>query len=133
MTYACDSSVLVPLLSPWHPHHSAALARAHEISAIPAHALLETFSVLTRLPPPYTTPSEEAAAVIAAVPWQVVALSAVQQAALPKRLAAHRISGGAVFDGLIGATAAHHALTLLTRDNRAERTYRALGVGFELV
>ena len=109
------------------------LARSPEISAVPIHVLLETFSVLTRLPPPYTTPPREAAAVIAAVSWPAVALSADQQAALPGRLAAHGIGGGAVFDGLIGATAAQHGLTLLTRDARAERTYPALGVEVAIV
>lgn len=43
------------------------------------------------------------------------------------------IDGGAVFDGLVGATAREHGLTLVTRDRRAERTHRALGVTCQML
>jgi len=38
-----------------------------------------------------------------------------------------------VYDGLIGACARHHGLTLVTDDRRAEETYRALAVQYCLV
>ena len=43
------------------------------------------------------------------------------------------ISGGATYDGLIALTALEHDLRLLSRDARAARAYRALGVDFRLL
>ena len=43
------------------------------------------------------------------------------------------IAGGAVYDALIGATAAHHNLTLLTRDRRARWTYDAIGARYSVI
>lgn len=133
MTCACDTSILIPLIAPWHPDRGAVLKRAADISAIPVHALLECFSVLTRLPPPHTTPVAAAAAVLEALPFQPIALSATQQRELIAACAAHRISGGAVYDALVGMTAASNDLPLLTRDARARRTYDALKIEYELV
>jgi predicted nucleic acid-binding protein len=45
----------------------------------------------------------------------------------------HNILGGAVFDALIAATAMEHDMCLITRDERAARTYEALGVEYELL
>lgn len=133
MTYACDTSILIPLLSPWHPAHSEATAHIAQISGVPVHALLETYSVLTRLPLPYTTPARDAAAVIASLPWPSLALPQDEHVRLPVRAAQHDIKGGAVYDGLIAATAAHHCLPLMTRDSRAQRTYRAFGLEVALL
>lgn len=61
--FALDTSVLVPLLSEWHDNHLAALRevnarRARGQTAIaPVHAVLECFSVLTRLPAPLRAPA----------------------------------------------------------------------------
>ncbi len=38
------------------------------------------------------------------------------------------IAGGSVYDALVGMVAAHHGLTLASRDERASATYRRLGV-----
>lgn len=38
------------------------------------------------------------------------------------------LRGGALYDALIAATAAHHGLRLLSADRRARPTYGALGV-----
>jgi predicted nucleic acid-binding protein len=38
------------------------------------------------------------------------------------------IRGGALYDALIAATAAHHAHRLLSADRRAATTYAALGL-----
>jgi hypothetical protein len=43
-------------------------------------------------------------------------------------------TGGAVYNGLVGVTAAaHHGHRLLTRDRRAHTTYDVLGVASVLV
>jgi hypothetical protein len=53
----------------------------------------------------------------------------------PLRAELHAIgvAGGAVYDGLVGACAREHALTIATRDRRALETYRALDVRVELL
>jgi predicted nucleic acid-binding protein len=43
------------------------------------------------------------------------------------------ITGGAVYDALIAATAHHARATLLTRDSRATAIYEKLGISYELV
>jgi predicted nucleic acid-binding protein len=43
------------------------------------------------------------------------------------------ITGGAVYDALVGATAIEHGLPLATLDRRALATYRALGVELRLI
>ncbi len=43
------------------------------------------------------------------------------------------LAGGALYDGLVGAAARQHKLPLITCDRRAEPTYRALGVTYELL
>ncbi|HET8928062.1 MAG TPA: PIN domain-containing protein [Microbacterium sp.] len=133
MTLACDTSILIPLVAPWHPDRDTVLTHTAAISSVPAHALLECFSVLTRLPPPHRAPPAAAAAVLAALSMAPIALAAHQQRELIIDCAAIGISGGAVYDALIGATAAAHGLMLLTRDARARRTYDALGIEYRTV
>ena len=54
--FGLDTSCLIALLFNWHQSHSPTLAeyetrrRRKEVPVIPAHALLESFSVMTRLP-----------------------------------------------------------------------------------
>ena len=43
------------------------------------------------------------------------------------------VVGGAVYDGLVGIAADNAGRILLTRDERAERTYRRLKVEYEPV
>lgn len=43
------------------------------------------------------------------------------------------IVGGSVYDALVGQAASTHRRILLTRDRRAERTYRALDVQCQFV
>jgi predicted nucleic acid-binding protein len=60
-------------------------------------------------------------------------LGADDAAALFRRLAELGITGGSVFDALVGAAAVAHGLPLATRDTRALDVYRALDVELELV
>lgn len=43
------------------------------------------------------------------------------------------VDGGAVYDALVGLTAAEAGRVLLTRDVRAARTYHRLGIDYELM
>ena len=94
----------------------------------------ETYSVLTRLPAPLRLDARSAAAIVnTRLPSPHVALEADNYASLLERLAAAHVSGGATYDGLIALTALEHGLELLSLDRRAARTYRALGVDFQLL
>ena len=53
MKIAADTSVLVASFASWHEHHGLAAAAIAKVNAVVAHCLLETFSVLTRLPAPH--------------------------------------------------------------------------------
>jgi predicted nucleic acid-binding protein len=131
---AADTSVVVAALASWHEGHAAASAAVAGGVRLPAHCLLEAYSVLTRLPPPHRLGPQAARDLLGASCTEPpLTLDGDAHAALLERLADAGISGGAAYDALIGITAAHHDALLLTRDDRAVRVYAALGVRFELV
>jgi predicted nucleic acid-binding protein len=131
---AVDSSVTIAAILADDTQHDAAEQALADSSCAIAHVAAETYSVLTRMPPPLRLDPHTAATVIEArLPSERVALDADQQASAIRRLADARISGGATYDGLIALTALEHDLELVSRDQRAARTYRALGVRFRLL
>ena len=131
---AADTSVVVAALASWHEGHEAASAAVAGRVRLPAHCLLEAYSVLTRLPPPHRFEPRVARDLIRArFPDEPLTIDRPAHSALLDRLVDARISGGAAYDALIGMTAAHHDALLLSRDRRATRVYAALGVRFELV
>ena len=132
MTITCDTSVLVPVLASWHAAHEQARAAVADVNAVPAHVLVETYSVLTRLPGAQRLSAETAAAAIEALPWKVLTLSGDGYTSLIPELAERGISGGASHDAVVAATAREHDLTLVSRDPRAQRTYDALGVRYTM-
>ncbi len=130
---ACDTSVLVPALVPWHPDHVATKNALTGVGVVPAHVLIEAFSVLTRLPAPHRVAPADAAAVLQALPLKLVTLPAAKYAALIPHFGDQGIRGGAVYDAVVAATARHHGATLVTRDRRARATYDLVGVTYGLV
>jgi predicted nucleic acid-binding protein len=129
-----DSSIAIPLVVVDHEHHRLArrAVRGRRLG-LAGHAAFETYSVLTRLPPPVRrTPAAAGRLLNASFPATRF-LGADDAAALFRRLAELGISGGSVFDALVGATAVAHGLPLATRDTRALDVYRALDVELELV
>ena len=52
---------------------------------------------------------------------------------LRDRIAGLDVVGGSVYDALVGQASVANRRTLLTRDRRAERTYRALDVEYRLL
>lgn len=131
---AVDTSVVVAGFASWHEGHRAAAAALARRPRIPAHVLIETFSVLTRLPPPHRAPADLVATFLAArFPDNPLALPAREHIALVKASAIAGFAGGAVYDALIAATARHAGATLLTRDHRARAVYERLDVRHEFV
>lgn len=129
-----DTSIAVALTVADHEHHEATFrALGDRRLGLAGHAAFETFSVLTRLPPPARrTPAAVARLLAASFPYNRF-LGAKAAAALLRDLHALGVAGGAVYDALIGATAKEHGLVLATRDQRALETYRALNVRVDLV
>lgn len=50
---AADTSVVVAAFASWHEGHEAALRALRRGVRLPAQVLVESYSVLTRLPPPH--------------------------------------------------------------------------------
>jgi predicted nucleic acid-binding protein len=131
---AADTSVVLPALLADHEAHQAATEALSTCTTTIAHVALETYSVLTRLPPPRRADAATAAATLQArLPPTHVTLDASSYATAPRQLATAGVSGGAAYDGLIALTALKFDVELISRDTRAARTYRALGVRFRLL
>ena len=129
-----DTSVAVALVVADHEHHlrTTAALEGHRLG-LSGHAAFETFSVLTRLPPPARRTPEAVRHLLAAdFPLTRFLSEAAAQAQL-ERLAVLGLSGGSVYDALVAAAAEEHGLTLVTRDRRAMSTYRVLDVDVELL
>jgi len=106
---------MVAAVCSWHERHAAVAAeieqRLHARGrlAIPAHALVEAYAVLTRLPAPHRVAPADAWALLTAnfvEPAEVVALEGQAHAVLLARLAAAGTGGGRTYDALIAEQAA---------------------------
>jgi len=129
-----DTSVAVALVVADHEHHAAtSQALGHRRLGLAGHAAFETFSVLTRLPPPARRPPRIVAQLMAVNFPASRFLSAGAAQALLEAFPGGEIVGGSVYDALVGAAAAEHGFALATRDRRALDTYRALGAEVEFL
>jgi predicted nucleic acid-binding protein len=131
---AIDSSVAIAAFGDWHALHDAAARIVEEEAALPAHALLETYSVLTSFPPPHRAP----AAIVGAwlddrFPLVLPPPGAEEQRELIRRLVQAGRIGGAVYDALVALTAKIAGATLATADRRAIPVYEIVGVEVRLL
>jgi predicted nucleic acid-binding protein len=131
---AVDTSVAVPLLVQTHSAHRAVVAwwRGRDI-ALSGHALVETYSVLTRLPGDIRLTPTDAARLLSARFATPLLLDSADFLRLPDVLAGLGVAGGAVYDAMVALTAAKNGCTLATRDARAKVTYDAIGVAVDVV
>jgi predicted nucleic acid-binding protein len=127
-----DTSVAVALSVADHEAHgSVSRALQGRSLGLAGHAAFETFSVLTRLPPPARRgPATIARLLEVSFPHSRY-LGARATASLLGELGQLGIAGGAVYDALVGACATEHERPLATTDRRAVEVYRALGVRVE--
>lgn len=101
---------------------------------LPAHVVIEAYSVLTRLPsglavaPPLA--AETLARRFSRSPLQ---LSQAQRKRVLPTLAGAGVFGGASYDGLVALEARAHAHGLLTLDERARSVYQRLGAEFTVI
>ncbi|MGY1665678.1 PIN domain-containing protein [Geodermatophilus sp. SYSU D00696] len=130
---AADTSVLVAAFASWHEAHAAA-QEALRGARVVAHSVVETYSVLTRLPPPHRVVPGLAAEFLRQVATAPpLTLPAEEVARLPHLLVGRGISGGAAYDALIAVTAQQHGAELVSLDARAAATYRAVGAAHRLL
>ena len=129
-----DTSTAIALVQPSHPKHAQvrALVRGRALG-LSGHAELETYSVLTRLPPPQRLTSASALRLVRTNFPHTKRLPVSRAAGVLEELVELGIAGGSTYDALVGLTARHHDLTLVSTDARAAATYRSLGVAFTLV
>lgn len=131
---AVDSSLIVAGFASWHESHSQAREVLDEAPAAVGHALLEAYSVLTRLPAPHRAPSVVVRGFLdARFTAAPLVLEAGELRDFVLDLDRLRLSGGAVYDALIGRTAASRSVELVTLDHRALRIYDAVGCDARLL
>jgi predicted nucleic acid-binding protein len=131
---AADSSAAVAAFARWHARHAEARLALGDRPAIVSHAAFETYSSLTRIPPPERAEAGQVRAFLEdwfGDRWLGFSAGALRLALA--RLEELGVSGGATYDGLIAMTAAAEGATLVTLDLRALRTYSLVGVDVELV
>lgn len=126
---AADTSAVVAAFASWHEHHRQAQAALDAGLRVIDHCALETYSVLTRLPPPHRCPGTVVRDFLRlrfAEPFLRLDERAYREflLALPE----HAVAGGSAYDALVAATAAAHAATLVTCDRRAASVYESYGV-----
>ena len=111
---AFDTSVLVAALQSWHEDHERSLAAVADALAdppvvVPHHVLLETYSVLTRLPRPMRLSPDTAVETLRRTlegKSELVGPPPAEGFALLDRLRDRTVTGGAVYDAAIAETAA---------------------------
>jgi predicted nucleic acid-binding protein len=131
---AVDTSVVVAGFASWHEGHADSAAALRRAPKIPAHALIETYSVLTRLPPPHRAqPALVAGFLAKTFGDRPLALPPAEHVRLVELCASLGMAGGSVHDALIAMTVKHARGKLLTRDRRATLTYERLGVAYEWI
>ena len=124
-----DSSVVIAAFAGWNEHHEAAIEALGDARDLVAHVELESYAVLTRLPEPFRAePVLVAEYLHEDYPGKRMVLPEPARRDLVARLAGLSIAGGAVYDAMVAATAAHHGYRLLSCDRRATATYERLGV-----
>ena len=124
-----DSSVVIAAFASWSEKHEAAIEALEDVRDLVAHVELEAYSVLTRLPEPLrAAPGLVAEYLREDFSGARMILAEAERGALVQRLADLSISGGAVYDASVAATADRHGHALLSCDLRAARTYEKLGI-----
>ncbi len=113
MRVLVDTNCLVAAALAQHEHHRATVSdlsrrrAAGQTLVMSAHALLEAFAVLTRLPPPHRLAPGDALTVLDRN-WgdaETMALTATETWRALRDLAAANVGGGRIYDGCIAAGA----------------------------
>jgi predicted nucleic acid-binding protein len=130
-----DSSVTIAAAAPWHTAHEAAVAAlAREQPTLIAHVAFETTAAMSRMPEGHrVAPGIVLEWLERRFPDAWLALPATRARTALRRAVDRGVRGGALYDALVAATAAHHSAVLLTADRRAAPVYSALGVAVDYI
>lgn len=113
----------------WHELNASACTVLDGGAAIPAHALIETYSVLTGFPPPHRAPPGLVDEWLdSRFPTVLAAPGPSEQREVVRVMARSGRGDGAIYDALVGLTAKLHGALLVTADRRAAQTYELIGV-----
>jgi predicted nucleic acid-binding protein len=133
-----DSNCMVAALSAWHDNNVRAIAaiegrlRRGDSMVLAAHSLAETYSVLTRMPPPRRAPPQQALAAIETsfvANRAIVTLDADAYLALLRQAPDDSIMGGRIYDAVFAACArAANVDTILTFNERHFRQFAGAGL-----
>jgi predicted nucleic acid-binding protein len=119
-----DTSVLVAAFASWHEKHESASAAIEGGVRLVEHCALEMYSVLTRLPAPHRAPAALVRDfLVQRFPQPFLRLTPRAYRRFVLGLADNQLSGGAVYDALIAATATAAGADLVTCDRRALPIY----------
>ncbi|MBI4305693.1 MAG: type II toxin-antitoxin system VapC family toxin [Chloroflexi bacterium] len=129
-----DTSVVVAAFARWHERHTDARSALENVTALIGHVAVESFSVLTRMPPPQRVPANLVLRFLRHhFPDPKLALSSDGYDTLLSVATEHAIAGGAIYDALVAMTAKESGATLLTFDERAASVYQVTGVEYRLI
>ena len=129
-----DTSAVVAAFATWHENHDAAREALDTGLRLIEHCALETYSVLTRLPPPHRVQGSLVRDFLAArFPDPLLRLSPRSYREFVLQLPDHGVAGGAAYDALVAATAVANDAELVTCDRRGLPVYEAYGVQIHLL
>ena len=131
-----DTSCMIAALCTWHEHHTRATNEIErrlnqgEVLVVAASALVETYAVLTRLPPPHRlSPADTWTLLGANFTGDAVETASLTTDAYYRLLQSapeRSIAGGSIYDAVILASALTADVDALLTFN--ERQFRALAV-----
>ena len=131
-----DTSVMIAAVCSWHEHHQATVeelarrTRQREEMVAAAPVLIEAYSVLTRLPPPYRLRPADALAVMEGS-WsraEVAALAGTDIWPLLRGLPGPGIAGGSTYDAVVAACARKARVDVILTWNVADFERVAEGI-----
>ena len=131
---AADTSLVVAAFASWHERHEAARQALDSGLHLVEHCALETYSVLTRLPPPHRAAGEVVREFMKArFPSPFLRLSAGAYRDFWSGLPDRGVNGGAAYDALVAATVSYHEAELVSCDRRAAVIYDRYGIRTRLL
>jgi predicted nucleic acid-binding protein len=129
-----DTSAAIALIVEDHDGHAQTLITLKgRRLGLAGHAWFETYSVLTRLPGAQRRSPADALRLLAHNFPATVFLGGRASVQLGAEVAGLGVSGGAVYDALVGAAARQHRMRLVSADTRARQVYDGLGVDLEML
>ncbi len=131
---AADTSVVVAAFASWHEKHELARRALDAGLRLPEHCALETYSVLTRLPPPHRASGMLVCEFLTArFAEPLLRMSAKSYRDFVASLPGKEVTGGAAYDALVAAVVAENECELITCDRRAAPIYERFGVRISLL